>query len=163
MLPATYDGEDQGRSCNKLTDFGLHTLDPQSSFLALSVFFFPSCTDFSLHRLDPQSFFLTSLVWVLGFFFSFFSVVPISASTDQIHNLSSLLHRCGCWVFFFFFFSCTDCSLHRLDPKSFFLALSVWVLVFFFFFSQFWVVKVWPDPTSLNKSHTQLYGDGFYN
>ena len=37
VLPATCDGKDQGRSCNKLTDFNLHRLDPQSFFLALSV------------------------------------------------------------------------------------------------------------------------------
>ena len=82
MLPATYDSEDQEQSCNKLNDFGLHRLDPQSSFLAPSVwvlvffsflfFIFLSCTDFGHHRLDSQSFFLALSVWVLGFFFFFF-------------------------------------------------------------------------------------------
>ena len=52
VLPTTYDGKDQGRSCNKLTDFNLHRLDPQSFFLALSV-------------------------WVLCFFFFFFSFFPV--------------------------------------------------------------------------------------
>ena len=46
LMSATCDSEDQGRSCNKLIDFGLH-------------------------KLDPQSFFLASSVWVLGFFFLF--------------------------------------------------------------------------------------------
>ena len=68
LMSATCDGEDQGRICNKLIDFGLH-------------------------KLDPQSFFLTPSVWVLGFFFlfSFFSVVDCESLAGS-HKFKQILY-----------------------------------------------------------------------